>query len=215
MNQWFELLKPGIDVQIVKPGVALHTLAGNRSRHHVVQGMDYPRGHKSRLLIRARNSMLSFIPGTQIPVTPILVIDRASSDDYHSGSLSETEMSGARRRSVPNLQSICGEILVKGTYSVVDMAQIPPESQVDLARNSKILVGQHGAGLTHMIWMPTGSTVIEIHPPLPDEAIDIFRQLAQALGHRYIRIPQANVHADIASQVLIDAFSQLDSSYLT
>jgi len=62
MNQWFDLLGPEISMQIVKPGVALHTLAGNRSRHHVVTGLDYPNKHKRHRLPVAIKAMQSFLP---------------------------------------------------------------------------------------------------------------------------------------------------------
>jgi len=214
MNQWFDLLGPEISMQIVKPGVALHTLAGNRSRHHVVTGLDYPNKHKRHRLSVAIKAMQSFLPNLDTSSSPILIIDRVTADDFHSSSMSETEMSGARRRSTPNLGSVCEEILVPGSYVFADMATIAPASQVALAQHSKVLVAQHGAGLTHMIWMQRGSTVIEIHPHLPDEAIDVFLLLAKALGHHYIRISQSHVHADIDSNDLIEAFRSLDAKYL-
>jgi hypothetical protein len=65
-----------------------------------------------------------------------------------------------------------------------------------------------------MIWMQKGSTVIEIHPPLPDEAIDVFRLLAKALEHHYIRIAQSHVHADVDASDLIEAFRSVDARYL-
>jgi len=215
MNQWFDLLDPEISVQIVKPGVALHTLAGNRSRHHVVTGLDYPRKHKKQQLSVAIEAMQSFLPKLEISSTPILIIDRTTTDDFHSSSMSETEMSGARRRSTPNLRDVCEEILIPSSYVFADMATVAPEVQVSLAQHSQVLVGQHGAGLTHMIWMQKGSTVIEIHPPLPEEAIDVFRLLARALGHNYIRIPQSHVHADLDSSDLIEAFRSVDAKYLS
>lgn len=62
-----------------------------------------------------------------------------------------------------------------------DLATITPESQVSLAQHSKILVAQYGAGFTHMIWIQKGSTVIQIHPPFPENAVDVFLPLAKAL----------------------------------
>nr|WP_301003830.1 glycosyltransferase family 61 protein [Arsukibacterium sp.] len=214
MNQWFEFLEPEISVEIVKPGVALHTLAGNRSRHHVVTGLDYPRKHKKQQLPVAIEAMQSFLPKLEISSTPILIIDRTTTDDFHSSSMSETEMSGAQRRSTPNLRDVCDEILVQGSFVFADMATIAPELQVSLAQHSQVLVGQHGAGLTHMIWMQKGSTVIEIQPPLPEEAIDVFWLLAKALGHNYLRIPQFHVHANLDSSDLIEAFRSVNPKYL-
>jgi len=214
MNQWFDFLNKSVDVQIIKPGVALHAVAGNRTRHHVVTGLDYPSKHKRHRLIQARDSMRSLIPTVDSKAFPILVIDRASSDDFHSGSLSETEMSGARRRSVPNLGKVCRELLTPGSFFVADMAHVAPEEQVALASHANVLIGQHGAGLTHMIWMPSGSTILEIHPPLPDEAVDVFRLLAESLGHTYIRIPQSGVHAEVDQHLVKQALSSVSEEFL-
>jgi hypothetical protein len=65
-----------------------------------------------------------------------------------------------------------------------------------------------------MIWMQKSSTVIEIHQPLPEEAIDVFRLLAKALGHNHIRITQSHVHAKIDSSDLLEAFRSFDAKYL-
>lgn len=202
MNIWFDLLAKEIDVQVVKPGVALHSLAGNRSRHHVVLGLDYPDRHTTRKLHAAIEAMRSFADEDGGLGAPILVIDRQTSDDFHSGPQSETEMSGARRRSIPNLPEICGQLLSSDNYTIVDMANMPPSDQISLAAQANTLIAQHGAGLVHMIWMPAGSTIIEIHPPLPDEAIDVFRHLAKALGHQYMTVPQSDVHAAIDPSAL-------------
>lgn len=205
MNVWFESLPDELDLQIVKPGVALHSIVGNHSRFHVVTGLDHPHRHKRKKLFAAIEAMRSLVSVDPVDSIPVLVVDRETSDDFHSGPESETEMSGARRRSVPNLAHVCNEGLDPATYRLVDMAQVAPSDQIAYASASRILVAQHGAGLTHMVWMPPGSTVIEIHPPLPAEAVDIFRELAKVLGHRYERIEQSDVHAPVDPHVLISA----------
>ena len=206
MNSWFSMLEPHIDVQIVKPGVALHSIVGNRTRHHVVQGLDYPTRHKQRTLLAAREAMRSFLRPETAASAPTLIIDRASSDEYHSGPESETEMSGARRRSVPNLQVLAEECLPAREYVLVDTAVLNPTQQVALAEKATTLVAQHGAGLTHMIWMEHGSRVLEIHPPLPGEAVDVFRNLATALGHDYLRIAQESVHSAVNKDDFLSAY---------
>jgi hypothetical protein len=207
MNQWFDLLPPEVDVQIIKPGVALHSIAGNRSRSSIVRGLDYPTRHNRKRLRAAISAMRSFLPPIEIEGPQILVVDRASSDDFHSGPLSETEMSGARRRSVPNLAALSSQFLDPSLVRVVDMAACTPHEQVALASNARILIAQHGAGLAHMIWMTPGSVILEIHPPLPGEAIDVFRYLAAALGHTYIRIPQDGVHAPVDENAFLEALT--------
>lgn len=215
MNVWFESLTDELDVQIVKPGVALHSIVGHHTRFQVVTGLDHPLRHKRKKLLAAIAAMRSLIAVEAVDSIPILVVDRQTSDDFHSGPESETEMSGARRRSVPNLAHVCNEGLNPASYRLVDMAHVAPSDQIAYASASRILVAQHGAGLTHMVWMPTGSTIIEIHPPLPAEAVDTFRNLAKVLGHRYERIEQSDVHAPVDGPLLIAAIQRSFSETFT
>ena len=205
MNVWFETLPDELDVQIVKPGVALHSIVGQHTRFQVVKGLDHPHRHKRKKLLAAIEAMQSLVAVETVDSIPILVVDRQTSDDFHSGPESETEMSGAKRRSVPNLAHVCNEGLDPDSYRLEDMAHVAPGDQIAYASTSRILVAQHGAGLTHMVWMPPGSAIIEIHPPLPAEAVDIFRKLAAALGHHYERIEQSDVHAPVDGPLLIAA----------
>ena len=205
MNVWFESLPDNLDVQIIKPGVALHSIVGHRTRFRVVTGLDYPHRHRRKKLLSAIKAVRSLISVDTVDSIPILVVDRQTSDDFHSGPESETEMSGAKRRSVPNLAYVCKEGLDPASYRLVDTAQVSPSDQIAYAGAGRVLVAQHGSGLTHMVWMPPGSTIIEIHPPLPAEAVDIFRNLAKVLGHHYERIEQSDVHAPVDGRLLITA----------
>jgi protein O-GlcNAc transferase len=52
-----------------------------------------------------------------------------------------------------------------------------------VVRRTDILVGAHGAGLTHGMFMPPGSTMVEILPP---GVVHIgFRDMAKLLGHNH------------------------------
>ena len=197
MNVWFDSLSQDFDVQVIKPGTALHAIVGRRTRFHVVKGFDDPRNFPSHKLRHAATEIRKALHVDRGRDSDVLVIDRLSEDTFHSGPDSETEMSGSRRRSVPNLTEVCRQLLPAGTYELVDAAHLSPREQIQVASNSRILIAQHGSGLVHMLWMPPGSTIIEIHPPLPDEAVDIFRNLAVALGHGYIRVDQPHVHAPV------------------
>ena len=50
--------------------------------------------------------------------------------------------------------------------TLVDFAELPLREQVQLAMNTDVLVGVHGAGLTHSLWLEPTSAVVEIKPPL-------------------------------------------------
>jgi capsular polysaccharide biosynthesis protein len=85
----------------------------------------------------------------------------------------------------------------KDLWSLVDPAQISPVAQVAIFRETKLLIGQHGAGLTNMLWMDQGGTVVEVLPPRPAHDPPFFLNLARACGHRYFSIDQRDDHADI------------------
>ncbi|KAJ5383472.1 Glycosyltransferase AER61 uncharacterized [Penicillium concentricum] len=68
----------------------------------------------------------------------------------------------------------------------VDFATIPFKEQLDVLQQTDILVGVHGAGLTHAMFLPPRSTVVEILPA--QVAIRAFENLASLLDHSYFSV---------------------------
>ena len=205
MNIWFELLKPEVDIEVMQPGAALHSVVGNRMAHVVLKGMDDPRSFRKGELESGIKAVLRQIGSedhNESKTIEILVVDRATSEDFYHGPESETHMSGRERRHIPNLVDLNADDSIFESLEFVDFARINPADQISLAQGAQTLVGQHGAGLVHMLWLKKGSHVIEIAPPLPVEVIEIFERLAQVLGHSYTRIPQSSVHSPIDLQLL-------------
>ncbi|MEX2531234.1 MAG: glycosyltransferase family 61 protein [Gemmatimonadota bacterium] len=68
-------------------------------------------------------------------------------------------------------------------FERVVMEELPFEAQVELMKDTRVLVGSHGAGLTNMIFCAPGTQVLEIADlsfPNPN-----FYALASGLGHDY------------------------------
>lgn len=55
---------------------------------------------------------------------------------------------------------------LEANVTAVDFAQLTLRYQVRLATGTDILVGIHGAGLTHSLWLNPKAAVIEFKPPL-------------------------------------------------
>ncbi|MCJ1295141.1 hypothetical protein MMC34_006702 [Xylographa carneopallida] len=72
---------------------------------------------------------------------------------------------------------------------MVDFAALSFVEQIRIARRTDILVGVHGAGLTHELFQRPGSAVVEVIPH--SLAHKGFRNLAKLLGHGYF-----SSHAD-------------------
>ena len=214
MNIWFHALQDTYDIEILPPGSALHMVVGKRMKYQVLRGLDNPEKFNARDIKRGGDSIrqalgLKDIDSTQMESSPgIVIVDRASSEDFYHLPESETHMSGQERRSVPNLAELPNSLGDDTPSKVVDLARMAPREQIQIMQSAHTLVGQHGAGLTHMIWMGKPSHVVEIAPPLPSQVEFLFQRLAETLGIEYSRIPQDHVHASVELGVVAEAISR-------
>jgi len=215
MNRWFDLLRPEIDVEVMTVGDVLHVLAGDLQPNRVLRGMDFPDEFSSHELADFATWTREIALERASPPlgsTSIVISDRASSDEFFATSAAEWPESGSQKRSVPNLGQVVASLDAQDVR-VLDAAQVDIYEQILIHTHARILVGQHGAGLTNMIWMPKGSWVIEILPPMPDDAQPIFRNLASAMGHQHLVVEQESVHAPVNADQLLRAIAQASESH--
>jgi len=208
MNRWFDLLPESSEVEIMTVGDVLHVLAGDLQAHRVLRGMDFPDQFPSRDIaaFAERTRAIARARASATPPHPVTVVtDRASFDDFFATPAAEWPESGSQKRSVPNLADIV-RTWDDPTVALIDGAQSDVYQQILLHSRARVLIGQHGAGLTNMIWMAPGSSVIEILPPMPADASHIFANLARACGLHHFVINQRDVHAEIDAQDLTIAY---------
>lgn len=205
MNRWFDAVPASVNVEIMNVGHFLHVFAGELQPCEVLRGFDFPDEFDARALADFRSSMLRNLgvqPGESSRVT---VIDRRVTDSFYASAESEIDMAGAQRRSVPNLGAWADQMGAEVPVELFETTELDIREQVKLAAETRVLIGQHGAGLTNMVFMASGGVVVEIHPPLPEEAVATFALLAAACGHAYVAVPQADVHADVDLTALTSA----------
>lgn len=70
--------------------------------------------------------------------------------------------------------------------------------------DAEILVVQHGAGLSNMVWTKLESLMIEIQSPLAPTIDSIFTHLAPASQLRHTIIRQDHEHAEISLESLAE-----------
>jgi hypothetical protein len=58
--------------------------------------------------------------------------------------------------------------------------------QQELFGSARVVVAEHGAALTNIVWCPANATVVDIHPTVP--AMPCFKILAELRGLRYIPV---------------------------
>ena len=94
-------------------------------------------------------------------------------------------------RFIENIDELYDEISKRNECKLVDTSKDEYKIVLDCYKTSNILIGQWGAGLTNMIWMPRNSTIIEI--VAKEKRIDLkwkdcYKHLAKSLGHNFISI---------------------------
>jgi len=93
----------------------------------------------------------------------------------------------AGRRSVVNEKEIL-EIVKKYGFTVFHPEHFSFLEQVAIFSNVRYLVGEHGAGLTNLLFMRTGASVLELHKNKTndlDHPSPVFWYMADALGINY------------------------------
>ncbi|CAG7916124.1 unnamed protein product [Penicillium olsonii] len=101
-----------------------------------------------------------------------------------------------------DVKSVFPNLLIKE----VDFAAISFKEQLEIVQSTNILVGVHGAGLTHAMFLPPRSTVVEIIPDKVDNKA--YQNLASLMGHSYLnfpslRAPQSSVGIDWHDQQVV------------
>lgn len=207
MNPWFGVV--GRDVTLIAPGTMLHRLVRGAPAT-VLTPSDDPESFDSLQLARFRAEILHRVGGAEAndSGSQITLLRRGRSHPYYDGAISEQRYSGAFRRSIPNLAEVADRLERSWPVALVDAADLAPAAQIRLHASTRVLIGQHGAGLANMIWMPPGSYVVEVLPPMPAHLSVIFRNLAAALGHRYTAIQQRSAHAPVNAADIANAVAE-------
>jgi capsular polysaccharide biosynthesis protein len=89
----------------------------------------------------------------------------------------------ALKRKVSNERELI-PILEAAGFEIVQMEKFSFKEQRDLMRETKVLMGIHGAGLANLIFLPQDSKVVELHPNV-ERYNSCFYHLAAALDVDY------------------------------
>lgn len=216
MNPWFDLLRPDTDLEYIQPGVMLQRVLTHRQERQILHGWDDPtRFHRSSMdqfvqTVSARADVK--VERKSGEPKQITVLDRAPTLEFYLKGTSETYSSGAEWRSLPNTSDVAAALEPLGNVTLLDTAAMSPTEQVRALAGTDLLVAQHGAGLSNMVWMPPGSAVLEIKPPLMPTINEIFANLASARGLDHVTVEQAGEHAAIEIDGVVAGAERLLSS---
>lgn len=94
---------------------------------------------------------------------------------------------GSARRAVAGQEALEDALQGRGVQ-IVSFEDLTFEEHVATMRRSKLVIGLHGAGLTHMLWAAPECRVIEIVPVPRDASNHCYVSLAQGLGFGYEQV---------------------------
>jgi hypothetical protein len=99
-----------------------------------------------------------------------------------------------------------------GNCTPIDTSEDNCESIINTYNNLKILIGQWGAGLTNLVWMPPNSTIIQIMSKdklNANEWENCYRDLAKLLNHNFILVEaQENWTGPVDIEKILDCFKK-------
>lgn len=126
----------------------------------------------------------------------IILLERGPPDPYYVTN-TRFHSSGAPRRSIKNhkeLENLIGS-KVKPTYEFhnLTLKNMSIEDQVRMFNSAALVIGQHGAALSNMMWMPKESTVFE----LGHISKTYFTRLSKVMNHKYSVIDYGERHITV------------------
>ncbi|WP_188968956.1 glycosyltransferase 61 family protein [Neoroseomonas lacus] len=218
----------GFAINIVAANLVLNSLVGLNSAvgnlpKIILPGFDSPATYARPRFLQIRR-IVQDLYGPRIAAAAarhplaaserfVLVIDRAPPHPFYNTAASENRSAGAARRSVPNMAEIHAAIAARHDAALIRLEDCSLFEQIHLFSRAWRVVGQHGAGLAHMLWAPSGGGLVEILPNpgrRPVQAVPngtYFRNLCNALGLAWHVVPQADAHGRVAPEEILAAIA--------
>jgi hypothetical protein len=191
MTHWLEYLKLFFDIRILKPGMLLKEFA-NGEESILFDNWDDPDNFKNKDFIESILFVKSiFTKDNEIHNKKIALLNRDITLPFYNSGQQEISAYATIVRKIKNIDNLFDKIKEKYLCEMVDTTKLSPMLAVKKYKEFDILIGQKGAGLTNMMWMDKGSTVIEIYTPkiLISQKWDrCYEILAESIGINYIKV---------------------------
>lgn len=156
--------------------------------------------------IKAKNARLvpNPISGLEAPNDLKLIRDKFK---VNSTSLGKKKIfisrSSAGLRKISNEEELIPILKQKG-YEIISSEKLNFLEQIELYKNTQVIISNHGAGLTNCLFMPKGSIVFEIYREMENEKDYMnlcYYRMAKSLNHEYFiqfgkRIQDKNSNKD-------------------
>ncbi|CAH0265506.1 glycosyltransferase 61 family protein [Roseomonas sp. CECT 9278] len=222
---------PGFHIAVKPVYKVLETVVGTvpgsaGTARIMVPGFDAPHAYNPERFRRIRR-IVARLFGPQIdsfarahPLAAserlVLVIDRAPPPPEYLADGTEAKSGGSARRSVPNMAEVFAAIAERHDALLVRLEECSLLEQVFLFSRAWRVVGQHGAGLSHMIWARPDAGLVEIMPNPKQLSNDAqwqaayFATLCRSLALPRRMVEQTDPHDPVPPEAVVAALAALD-----
>lgn len=216
MTPWLDLLSnTGFSIEIQKPGLILNELG--KGANHIFEGpydnTDFIVSHEFIEQVDRLKSVFEL--QRKITSERGILIQRFESPDFYSKA-AEIKGAGESRRSITNSAELLKVLSERADFVGFSGWGVDPLDQLRLFSTSSTLIGQWGAGLSNMIWMPKGSSIIEISSPqvMRQANSNLYKIIANALGHKFTRVfAQTGLHSRVDVESVASELNSNDSGF--
>ena len=118
---------------------------------------------------------------------PIVVFGRGHTPEFYRDNLPERY--GTAKRDIPNLTELAEALDGLAPTMLVDPVEHTPEQVFRKLQGARVIVAQHGAALTNILFAKPGTHVVEIAWPEleSDHTLGMYRVLSEELGLNWQR----------------------------
>lgn len=142
-----------------------------------------------------------FMPPPTAPAS-VTVLDRRTPPGFYVDGRAEKPGGGNTRRSISNLDDLAKRISNYAPVNFVSFDDSPPSEQLAIIGETSVLVGQHGAGLVHSIFMREDAPLVEFRVMHPSHTW--FTNLNTGLGRACHEVEIDDLHVTLSDKTLDD-----------
>jgi hypothetical protein len=152
------------------------------------------------------NDVLSAFRGRFLPTIPdqknITVLDRRPPPSFYLDGRAEKAGGGSTRRSISNLDQLTDRLSMHHNASLIDFEDVLPAQQLRIISQTNVLIGQHGAGLTHLLFLPKNSLLVELNTV--DPRLAFFKNLSEGIEREYREFIVDGDHVTLHNDLIED-----------
>jgi hypothetical protein len=139
----------------------------------------------------------------------VTVLDRRPPPAFYIDGSAELQGGGSTRRSISNLDRLSEHISTHSAATLVAFEGKSPAEQLRIINQTDVLIGQHGAGLSHLLFLHDNAALVELNTA--NHLLPHFRLLSERTGREYREFVIDGFHATLSGE-MIEEISHLVAS---